>query len=165
MPLFLAIWPPEDVKSFFSGLPLSGADLRIVPPEMLHVTLRFFGEIDVNAAVSRLDQLHFKPAEATLGPLTCELYGPNILGVAVAGLDELVADIHAGSADIGESPEEAFFGHMALASSTTSVARLVGYPAAAAFPVRELTLVHSDWSDDVPNYTTVKTWKTSQKER
>jgi 2'-5' RNA ligase len=164
MPLFFAAWPPADVTAFYAGLPLSSADVRVVPRQMMHITLRFFGETDVNDAVTQLDQFEFRRAEAMLGPLTCELYGPNILGVAVAGLDDLVADIQAATADIGEPPEEQFFGHMALAASATSVASLVGCPAATAFPVLEVALVSSDWSDEVPQYTIVKTWTTTPTE-
>lgn len=128
---------------------------------MMHITVRFFGETELEAAVARLDELEFARAQVTLGPVTCELYGPHILGVVVSGLDELVADLEAGTAHIGDPPVRPFFGHMALAGSATSVASLVGLPASASFVVNETALIATDWTSDVPQYSTVKTWRTT----
>lgn len=55
--LFFALWPPEELrrKLWHALAPLrhAGPDVRWVPPERLHITLRFMGDTSAGA-VSRL---------------------------------------------------------------------------------------------------------------
>lgn len=118
MRLFVAVWPPEEVKCHFRAVdrPERG-DVRWTPEERWHVTLRFLGEVDeaapvveaVTAAVAGL-----APPTAHLGDRV-ERLGP-VAAVPVAGLDELAATITAATAHLGQPPDgRAFRGHVTVA--------------------------------------------------
>jgi 2'-5' RNA ligase len=90
--LFAALTPPPEIAEALAPRQqgLAGADWR--PPEALHITLRFFGEIAETAA----DDLDAELAGAGRGPLTLELQGVGAFGEG--------ANLHAVWAGVAENP-------------------------------------------------------------
>ncbi len=145
MRLFVAAWPPPPVVALLAALPRpERAGVRWTATEQWHVTLRFLGRAEPEAAAAALDALRAAPAEAELGPAVRRL-GRGVLMVPVKGLDELATAVVECTAAVGEPPEDRRFrGHVTLARTTTAgIGDLVGTPVAARFPVTEVTLVAS----------------------
>jgi 2'-5' RNA ligase len=90
--LFAALTPPPEIAEALAQRQqgLAGAAWR--PPEALHITLRFFGEIAETAA----DDLDAELAGAGRGPLTLELQGVGAFGEG--------DDLHAVWAGVAENP-------------------------------------------------------------
>jgi 2'-5' RNA ligase len=90
--LFAALTPPPEIAEALASRQqgLAGALWR--PPEALHITLRFFGEIAETAA----DDLDVELAGVGRGPLTLELSGVGAFGDG--------DDLHAVWAGVAESP-------------------------------------------------------------
>src|SRR5258707_4871563 len=87
--MFVAVWPPDDVLDAIAALPRPDvAGLRWTPPAQWHVTLRFLGECDTEAAVEAIGRLQTGPATAVVGPVTGR-FGRRILQVPVGGLESV----------------------------------------------------------------------------
>ena len=130
MRLFVALELPEEPRraaaEVIRQLRRSGADLKWVAPENLHLTLKFLGETDPGrweAITTRLEA-----ACAPRPPLALALSGagafpgvgrPQVvwlgLGGQVEGLQDLAASLEASLADLGFAPEaRAFRPHLTL---------------------------------------------------
>ena len=90
--LFAALTPPPEIVEALASRQqgLAGAAWR--PPETLHVTLRFFGEVAETAA----DDLDAELTGAGRGALSLELQGVGVFGEGV--------DLHAVWAGVVENP-------------------------------------------------------------
>ena len=156
MRLFVAVWPPpavvETVAALASALRAGAgpiADhLRWTAPEQWHVTLRFLGRADLDAAVAAFTSVE-PPAgvEATLGPATGR-FGRRVLQVPVAGLEGLARAVVMATAGVGEPPEDRpFAGHLTLARARprggVDLSALASAAVVARWPVEEVTLVSS----------------------
>ncbi len=53
--LFIAVYPPPDIRARLSGLCAGVTDAKWVPPENMHLTLRFIGEVE-EPSLDDLDQ-------------------------------------------------------------------------------------------------------------
>ena len=93
--LFVAVWPPHEVARILEALErphLRG--VRWTAPPQWHVTLAFLGDVaepgipPLGTALVDVAARAAATPEARLGPATVR-YGRNVLGVPVAGLDEL----------------------------------------------------------------------------
>lgn len=145
MRLFVAVWPSDEVGATLAGLPRPGVPgLRWTRHDQWHVTLRFLGESDQEAAAAALADLAAQPAVAELGPVT-RLLGQRIVVVPVDGLDELARTVVAATVGLGGSPEDRpFTGHLTLARAKGPVPPgTVGTPITGRFPVGEVCLVRS----------------------
>ena len=114
------------------------------------MTLRFFGEIDVDEgvvagqAVAEAAKLA-APATAELGPAVAKL-GRNVLQVPVSGLEALAHALVARSAEIGQPPSpRPFSGHVTLARNRgkASLEGVVGEAVSGRWTVEEIALVAS----------------------
>ncbi len=149
MRAFVAVWPPPDVVESLHSLhrPQLGG-LRWTTPEQWHVTLRFLGEVDAEAASKAFDAIvAYGPVVAEIGPATGR-FGRRILHVPVSGLDGLAAATVAATAGIGNPPESRrFAGHITLARARhprgVELRPLAGAPIAGRWVVPEVTLVAS----------------------
>ena len=81
--LFAAIPVPDEIGELLARLQVGLSEARWSPPENLHVTLRFFGEISETAA----DDLELELSRIVAPPLSLTLQGAGAFGEAV--------DIHA----------------------------------------------------------------------
>ncbi len=145
MRLFVAVWPSDEVGATLAGLPRPGVPgLRWTRHDQWHVTLRFLGESDQEAAAAALADMAAQPAVAELGPVT-RLLGQRIVVVPVDGLDELARTVVAATVGLGGPPEERpFTGHLTLARAKGPVPPgTVGTPITGRFPVGEVCLVRS----------------------
>jgi 2'-5' RNA ligase len=67
--LFVAIWPPEELLERLADLERpKDPGVKWVPPENLHITLRFLGDADIDEVIERLDDVLLPNATAALGP-------------------------------------------------------------------------------------------------
>ena len=86
--LFVAVWPPGDVLSLIAGLPRPDVEgLRWTSREQWHVTLRFFGSVELEDAAGALRSMTAPATTASLGPETGR-FGKRVLHVPVDGLEE-----------------------------------------------------------------------------
>jgi 2'-5' RNA ligase len=154
--LFVAAVPPPGVLDAIAALARPAADgVRWTTRSQWHVTLVFVGEREDPAPLAAaLDAAPLAPAEATVGPEVATLF-PGIVGLRVAGLDDLAAGVAGALATVGVPPDpRPFDGHLTLARIDRRRRRgrgrdrgrgrgLTGEPLAAHFPVDEVHVVRS----------------------
>lgn len=157
--LFVAVWPPAAVIHALGSVPTGEG--RRTPPERLHVTMRFLGDVAGDAVPALAEALGSAiatqvraPVVAALGPTTAT-FGRSVLHVPVVGLDGLADVVAAGCRGFGAADaDRPFAGHLTLArgrrdrhSRDGDLRRVAGaaVPAAARepWPVEEATLVCS----------------------
>ncbi|MGZ0184916.1 MAG: 2'-5' RNA ligase family protein [Acidimicrobiales bacterium] len=145
MRLFIAARPSQAAVAVIDRLErLEAPGVRWLPADQWHVTLRFLGETDPDAAVTAMGGLVAPPVEAVVGPST-RLLGGTVLVVPVAGLDRLAAAVVAATAGVGEPPEDRrFVGHLTLCRFRDEPPPgAVGAAVSTTFPVDEVVLVRS----------------------
>ena len=150
MRLFVAVWPSQEVLDRIAALPRPEVrGLRWTTPDQWHVTLRFFGEADLDQAVAvfrRIDVESTGDTVAALGPATGR-FGQRVLHVPVDGLGALARATVSATKGVGKPPDgRPFSGHLTLARSRTravDLRPLAGQALAGRWPVQELTLVCS----------------------
>ena len=157
--LFIAIWPPERVLDVLAGLPRPEvAGVRWTTPDQWHVTLRFLGSAEVDAAMRALERVRTPRVEAVMGP-ALERLGRAVLMVPVAGLESLATAVVGATSDVGMPPEpRPFLGHLTLARARgrhSVPARLAGARVESTFPVDEVALVESRPGPEGSRYTTL----------
>jgi 2'-5' RNA ligase len=158
--LFVAVWPPPSVIEVIAALSrpkLSG--LRWTVPKQWHVTMRFFGEADLDEAVAACRRVNAAASDLTLGP-RIERLGRAVVVAPVAGLDALADAVTAATDTVGRPPEgRAFRGHLTLAR-TQALTRcpLVGEPISASWTATTIALVQSELHPKGSRYTTVETF-------
>jgi 2'-5' RNA ligase len=155
--LFVAAWPPDDVLDTIAALdrpPDPG--VRYTTRDQWHVTLRFLGTCDLDAATAAFARIDGAAAVAQLGPAVARL-GRSAVVVPVAGLDALAAAVMTATAGVGEPPDpRPFTGHLTIARLRHRPAcRVAGQPVRATFPVAELHLVRSELHPRGARYTTI----------
>jgi 2'-5' RNA ligase len=124
--------------------------LRWTPAAQWHVTLRFFGEVDVDQGVDAGAGLaraarNAGPVVAEMGPVVGRI-GRNVLQVPVVGLDDVAGAIISSTAEIGQAPgPRGFSGHITLARNRgkTPLSELEGAPVIGRWEVEEVSLVAS----------------------
>lgn len=161
MRLFVAVWPPPDVVEALAAVPRpKRPELRWTAPGQWHVTLRFFGEVDIDEGVAAGEGVAEVAAGASvtpveLGPAVAAL-GHRVLQVPVTGLGQVAGALATRTATIGVAPAaRPFSGHVTLARVRRrgSLDGLTGTPVGGRWEVRELSLVASTSSGrhGVPN--------------
>jgi len=161
--LFVAVWPPDEVLDLVGGLPRPDVEgLRWTTRDQWHVTLRFFGSVELEPAVSALRSVSAAATTAVLGPETGR-FGKAILHVPVDGLDGVAQAVVRATKTVGKPPEpRPFHGHLTIARARdrrrgVDLRALVGTPIAAEWPVTEVCLVESHLSPKGANYEVVET--------
>lgn len=157
--LFVAVWPTAEVVETLAALPRVGQhEVRWVPAENWHVTLRFFGEAEEDELAERLAGGAFPVALATYGPRVTRL-GDGVV-VPVAGLADLAASVVAATADLGVPPgRRPFHGHLTLARlRRRDRSGLLGHAIDATMPVEEVTLVRSTLHPTGARYEVIRRW-------
>jgi 2'-5' RNA ligase len=161
--LFVAIWPPEDLLERFADIERpKDQGVRWIPPENLHITLRFLGDADIDEVSDRLDQVLLPAATAVLGP-AFDLLGERSLITPVAGIDDLAAVVQQAVRGLGtERERRRFQGHITVARLARNARphRSAGRPFDASFDVDEVALVASTLTDAGAVYETVGAWPT-----
>lgn len=131
--------------------------VRWTPPDQWHVTLRFFGEVDPDAARRALSGFSADPCTARLGPETGR-FGRRVLHAPVAGLGVLATAVVDRTAAVGEAPDRRHFrGHLTLARATgerrgVDLRALCGMPISATWPVDRVSLVASHLTPNGARY-------------
>jgi 2'-5' RNA ligase len=156
------VYPPADVIDALAALPRKDdPDVRWVPVDQLHVTVRFFGTAEVAAASHALDAVARRqaPTEVELGPRVSRL-GRNVVCVPATGLDEVADAVRVATADIGEPVDpRPFRGHVTLARLRHRAAcGLSGAAFRATFVADELQLVESKTRSTGAEHTRVRSW-------
>jgi 2'-5' RNA ligase len=150
--LFVAVWPPPGVGDSLAALARPRLDgLRPTPPDQVHVTLFFLGEVAEPrvaplAAALREWAQGAAPVTAVAGLSTRRL-GRGVLCVPVSGLDGLALGARRAAAAFAAAPEDhPFTGHLTLARAGRRGRipdEALGTPAAAQWAVDEVRLVAS----------------------
>ncbi|MBV8160002.1 MAG: RNA 2',3'-cyclic phosphodiesterase [Acidimicrobiia bacterium] len=161
--LFVAVWPPDDVLDLIAALPRPDVEgLRWTGREQWHVTLRFFGSVELSEAAGALGRVSAPATTAVLGPSTGR-FGKGVLHVPVAGLEAVAAAVVGATTKVGKPPElRPFTGHLTLARARDrrrgiDLRPLVGTVVAATWSVTEVCLVESHLSPKGANYDVVET--------
>lgn len=165
--LFVALWPPDDVRDAVGRLSRPAVPgLRWTTPDQWHVTLRFLGEVgDVDGVAAALDAMPWDvgPVALAAGPAS-DRFGQRLLHVPVAGADDLAAAVLAATAAFGAAPDDRpFRGHLTLARVSGRKGRgvdlgpLCGVPFEAAWTATEVALVASRLLPGGARYDTVAT--------
>ena len=143
--LFVAVRPPGDALDALVALPRPPIPgLRWIDPRRLHVTMRFLGDADEEAALAALGGERFPVAGVTLGP-GVERLGRGVLVVPAAGLEDLATAIAAATARIGQPPpDRPFVGHVTVARYRGTPPAGYAPPIRATFTATEIALVCSD---------------------
>lgn len=124
MRLFVAIDLPDDIRQSAADICRGVHGVRWLPPEQLHLTLRFIGEVDdaVNAAIRRgLAAIALPPFPVSLQGVGCfpSPRRPRVLWVGLSGgtpLMQLQHDVETAVVAAGLPPEERPFSpHITLA--------------------------------------------------
>jgi 2'-5' RNA ligase len=153
--LFVAVWPPPEVVEMLTGLPrypLAGARWTTAP--QWHVTLRFLGAVDQDAAAAALDRVRAPCCTAVLGPAPKRL-GPSVLMVPVAGLEALAAAVDVVMDGMGPAPRLPYRGHLTLARAGQGALPRLDAPVAAQWDVDRVALVESQLHPAGARYATV----------
>ena len=146
--LFVAVWLPDDVLDLVAALPRPEVEgLRWTTRGQWHVTLRFFGSVELDEAVDAVRRLSAPATTAELGPEVAR-FGRRILHVPVGGLERVAEGVVRATRKVGRPPEDRpFAGHVTLARTRdrrgADLRPLAGLPVAASWPVREVCLVES----------------------
>jgi 2'-5' RNA ligase len=143
--LFVAVHLPDDVLDLVSALERPDeSGVRYTTREQWHVTLRFFGEADIEEATAAFSGIEHRSVEAVLGPAVSRL-GRFVVVIPVAGLEDLAATVDAATEDVGEPPDpRPFTGHVTVARlKRRGACRIAGEPIAATWTVGAVDLVQS----------------------
>jgi 2'-5' RNA ligase len=158
--LFVAVWPPEGVLDAIGALPRADEPgVRWTRREQWHVTLRFLGQAEVEAAAAALDTVRWdrlQPALVRLGPAVSRL-GRSVICLPASGADGLAGSVAAATAEVGEPPDpRPFTGHLTLARiRNRGACRLAGHRFDREFRASEVTLVESRSSAGGARYVVV----------
>lgn len=136
--LFVAIDPPEELRQEISRLYYGFPQTRWTPPEQLHLTLRFIGEVDgqlFRAIIDALETIRFVGFPLQSAGLGCfpPRRRPNILWVGVNPSDALLQlqrRLETSLVKLGLEPEHRkFHPHFTIArlSLATSLVKLTDY--------------------------------------
>lgn len=157
--LFVAVWPSEPVAEALAALPRpTVTGVRWTRPAQWHVTLRFFGEVDADAASSALAGVHHDAVSARLGSRV-ERFDRGAMVVGVEGLDSLAAAVVAATREVGRPPDRRRFrGHLTLArcQGESDVHLDVSDLAAGPWSVRSISLVQSQPGPGGSRYTVLE---------
>jgi 2'-5' RNA ligase len=171
--LFVAIRPPEEVRDVLVDAMDDSPELRWVPDENLHLTLRFIGEVerpladDIAAALSRVSFTGFELRIAGVGAFEQRNGGALWAGVDPRGeVAALAARVERACQSAGLPPERrAFHPHITLArwnrSSAAAAAALIERNRALASPpfaVTGFTLYESRLSRHGAHYEEVASY-------
>ncbi len=161
--LFVAIWPPDDLLERLADIERpKDPGVKWLPPENLHVTLRFLGDADEDDVIERLDAVLLPAATAIVGP-AFDLRAERSIMLPVAGVDDLASVVDRALRGVGTAHERRrFVGHLTMARLARQARpdRSVGRRFDAEFVVREVALVASTLTDAGSIYDTVGTWPT-----
>ena len=154
--------PTDSLVALLDGLRGAGADLKVVRPENLHVTLRFLGDADVDEVIDAIDQVALPRAGARVGP-AIDVLAERSLVLPVAGVDDLADVVRAATRGLGtERDRRRFVGHLTVArlARRARPSRSAGQAFDARFDVTEVALVSSTLTDAGAVYETVASWPT-----
>jgi 2'-5' RNA ligase len=161
--LFVAVWPPDDVLDLIASMPRPDVEgLRWTTPDQWHVTLRFFGSVELEAASAALRTASAPATTAELGPATGR-FGERVMHVPVGGLEQVAKAVVRATKKVGKPPEpRRFSGHLTLARARdrrrgVDLRSLVGMAISASWPVTEVCLVESQLSSKGASYEVVET--------
>lgn len=174
MRLFIAIEPPDDLKTALVRLRVDVPGARWVPTEQLHLTLAFLGEVEENRAgelSERLALIHTPPFHLSFSGTGCfpNRHRPRVLWAGLEphpGLMRLAAGVHGAVLACGIPQEERPFSpHITLARLKFPAAREVDAFLAMPqklklppFPVREIILFQSRLTPHGAEHISIRTF-------
>ena len=161
--LFVAVTPPAVVMDVIAALARPAVKgVRWTAPEQWHVTLRFFGEADVDEASVACARIDGASCEVSLGPAV-ERLGPGVAMAPVHGLGTLNQAVRAATESVGSPPDDRpYRGHITLARiKGRARCPLVGALVSARWTVGSIDLIRSDLGAAGARYSTLATYALS----
>ena len=163
--LFVAAWPPEEVRARLRELPRDGwGDVRWMPEDNWHVTLAFVGDAEIDDVTPALSRTVLPTATATVSS-RLQVMGRTSLVLTVAGVDELARAVRA--ATIPGRADRRFRGHITVARSrggrpiTGRSEKRPGW-SQVRFEIVEVALVASTLTTEGSRYATVAAFPTTE---
>ena len=89
---FISVPLDEQTQKLLLRLDRRQADVNWVPPEQWHVTMQFFGAVDLDDLRDCFEKIEAFQATGTLGPRITQLGDRNLV-VPVRGLSELADNV------------------------------------------------------------------------
>ena len=167
MRVFVAVWPPEEVRERVAALARpANPSVRWTAADNWHVTLRFLGEVDeserARATAALKARLAHEPApRLELGPAT-RLLSQRVLVIPVRGVDALATAVIGSTARIGQAPGPTFTGHLSIARSVGRAripSELAGETIEGAWIANEVAIIQSHLSANGARYETLESLK------
>lgn len=159
--LFVAAWPPDEVRARLHDVPRDGwGDVRWMPEENWHVTLAFLGEAAIDDVTAALHRTALPPATAQVSSRQRVLGRTNLV-LPVTGLDQLARAVRT-VLDLAHA-DRRFQGHITVARSRGG-RPITGRSAEQAswtelsFDVHEVALVVSKLTPEGSSYLTAATF-------
>lgn len=172
----VAVGPLPGIVALLDGARRTGADLKVVEPENVHLTLKFIGALPAARGPEALAAI--REASRGVAPFECSLEGvgafgpreaPRVVWVGLHGADALAEiakrlDDALARLGIAEREARAFKPHVTLARSRSprggrdlaAWARAHERASAGRLRVREVLLMRSDLSRAGPTYSVVE---------
>ncbi|MEM9608906.1 MAG: RNA 2',3'-cyclic phosphodiesterase [Actinomycetota bacterium] len=151
---FVALWPPDEVIEAMVALQTGVDGARWSRRENLHVTLRFLGEVDVDAAIAAVAAVRHPPVEVVLGPAAGAMFG-HVLAAPVAGVDGLAAAVRASTVDLVPDDKRPYRGHLTLGRVPEGIEVSWAPPASMSWTADRFALVSSRYDGDRHVYETI----------
>lgn len=160
--LFVAAWPPApfagDLAAWTEEAVSDAADVRAVPADHLHVTLRFLGDADADEVAARLATADLRAAEVHLGPTVIRLGGRQLVA-PVSGADRMATAVRVATAGLGEPDRRDYVGHLTLARVRRgATSSLEGRTVTGSFRLDDIRLVASRLEPTGSVYTSLRTF-------
>jgi 2'-5' RNA ligase len=144
---FVALHPPPEVVDALVGFGSAApAGVRWSQPEQLHVTLRFLGEVDPEAAADAVARVRHPAVHVGLGPATEVMFG-DVLAVPASGVDHLAAEVRRRTTDLVPDDGRPFVAHLTLGRLRARSARVRPEPVSLGWSAERLALVASRPAD------------------
>lgn len=139
---FVALIPPPEVLDRLTALQGGDEGVRWIQPGQLHVTMRFLGDVDREAATSAVSRVHHPPVDVALGPATAAMFGV-VIAVPVSGVDTLAAEVLARTVEVTPDDGPPFVGHLTLGRLPSRRQSLVAEPVSLGWRADRIVLVES----------------------
>ena len=140
---FISVPLDEQTQELLLRLDRRQADVNWVHPEQWHVTMQFFGAVDLDDLRGCFEKIEAFQATGTLGPRITQLGDRNLV-VPVRGLSELADNVRKSTGRLAPKQELPFVGHITLGRTKGDVVpAIVGTTIKGNFRVDRLMLIKS----------------------
>ena len=140
---FISVPLDEQTQELLLRLDRRQADVNWVHPEKWHVTMQFFGAVDLDDLRGCFEKIEAFQATGALGPRVTQLGDRNLV-VPVGGLSELADNVRKSTGRLAPKQQLPFVGHITLGRTKSDIVpNLAGVTVQGNFRVERLMLMES----------------------